>query len=86
MSNQHRGAEWKVGLFIAIGIAIIAVMAVVFGKLGTGLQSFYDVTAEFPDARHMEHESPPRYDEAGFLRATIVRWSDQQPSFDAGAV
>jgi phospholipid/cholesterol/gamma-HCH transport system substrate-binding protein len=50
MSNQHRGAEWKVGLFIAIGIIIITVMAVVFGKLGTGLQSFYDVKVEFPDA------------------------------------
>ncbi len=50
MSNQQRGAEWKVGLFIAIGIAIIAVMAVTFGKLGTGLQTFYGVKVEFPDA------------------------------------
>jgi ABC-type transporter Mla subunit MlaD len=50
MSNESRGAEWKVGLFIAIGIAIISFMAVKFGKLGTGLQKFYNVQAEFPDA------------------------------------
>ncbi len=50
MSNESRGAEWKVGLFIATGLAIIAVMAVTFGKLGTGLQKFYEVHVEFPDA------------------------------------
>lgn len=50
MSNDNRGAEWKVGLFIAIGLAVIAIMAVTFGKLGTGLQKFYEVQVEFPDA------------------------------------
>jgi ABC-type transporter Mla subunit MlaD len=50
MSNENRGTEWKVGLFIAIGLAIIAVMAIKFGKLGAGLQKFYTIHVEFPDA------------------------------------
>jgi len=50
MNEEHRGTEWKVGLFIAVAIGVLAVMAVKFGKLGTGLEKFYPVTVEFPDA------------------------------------
>lgn len=50
MTKQSNGAEWKVGIFMAFGIALIAFMAVKFGKLGTGLQKFYNVQVEFPDA------------------------------------
>jgi phospholipid/cholesterol/gamma-HCH transport system substrate-binding protein len=50
MSNENRGTEWKVGLFIAIGLMIVTVMAIKFGKLGSGLKKFYIVHAEFPDA------------------------------------
>jgi phospholipid/cholesterol/gamma-HCH transport system substrate-binding protein len=72
MSNENRGAEWKVGLFIAIGIVIITVMAVIFGKLGTGLQSFYDVRAEFPDA-------------SGLLKGAEVRMAGARIGFAGGA-
>jgi len=72
MSKEHRGAEWKVGLFIATGIAIITVMAVIFGKLGTGLQSFYDIKAEFPDA-------------SGLLKGAEVRLSGARVGFASDA-
>lgn len=50
MSENARGLELKVGIFVAVGLAIIAVMAVQFGRLGQGLQSFYKVTVDLPDA------------------------------------
>ena len=50
MNEQHRGTEWKVGLFLLIGIFIIAALSVKFGKLGQGLQKFYTLSAEFPNA------------------------------------
>jgi phospholipid/cholesterol/gamma-HCH transport system substrate-binding protein len=50
MSNDARGTEWKVGLFLVIGLGIIAVMAIKFGKLGQGLSKFNTITAEFPNA------------------------------------
>ena len=50
MTNEPRGTEWKVGLFLLIGIGVIAVMAIKFGKLGQGLQKYNTITAEFPNA------------------------------------
>ncbi len=50
MSESSRGLKLKVGIFVAAGLAIIAVMAVQFGRLGQGLESFYRVTVELPDA------------------------------------
>lgn len=50
MSNEQKGLEIKVGLFVFIGLAIIAVMAVQFGRVGQGLKKFYTLTVEFPNA------------------------------------
>ena len=50
MTNQHKGLEIKVGLFVALGLVIIAVMAVQFGRVGQGLSDFYTLTVEFPNA------------------------------------
>ncbi len=50
MSNETRGTELKVGLFLLIGIVVVSVMAVKFGKLGQGLQKYYTLTVEFPNA------------------------------------
>lgn len=50
MSENSRGLELRVGMFVAAGLAIIAVMAVQFGRLGQGLESYYKVTVELPDA------------------------------------
>jgi len=50
MSNEPRGTEWKVGLFLLIGLGIIAVMAIKFGKVGQGFKKYNTIVAEFPNA------------------------------------
>lgn len=50
MTNESRGIEWRVGVFMLIGLAVIAFMAVKFGRLSQGLKKYYVITAEFPNA------------------------------------
>ncbi len=50
MSTERKGVEFLVGLFLLAGFSAIAVMVVLFGRVGQSLQSFYDVTVEFPNA------------------------------------
>lgn len=50
MRNSERAVEVKVGFFVFLGLAIIAVMVVRFGSLGDGLQGFYPLTVDFPNA------------------------------------
>jgi phospholipid/cholesterol/gamma-HCH transport system substrate-binding protein len=50
MNPERHTAEIYVGLFLAIGFAVIAVMVVKFGKLGRGLTDFYEITVQFPNA------------------------------------
>jgi phospholipid/cholesterol/gamma-HCH transport system substrate-binding protein len=50
MNPERRTAEIYVGLFLAIGFAVIAVMVVKFGKLGRGFKEFYEITVQFPNA------------------------------------
>jgi phospholipid/cholesterol/gamma-HCH transport system substrate-binding protein len=50
MTNESRGIEWKVGIFMLIGLAVIGFMAIKFGKLSQGLKKYYNLTAEFPNA------------------------------------
>jgi phospholipid/cholesterol/gamma-HCH transport system substrate-binding protein len=50
MSTERKGTELFVGLFLVIGFAVIAIMVVMFGRLGQGLTKFYEVTVEFPNA------------------------------------
>lgn len=50
MTNESRGLEIKVGIFMLIGLGIIVFMAVWFGKLGQGLKKYYDLTIEFQNA------------------------------------
>jgi ABC-type transporter Mla subunit MlaD len=50
MTKESRGLEWKVGIFMLLGLLVIAVMAIKFGKLSQGLQKYYTITAEFPNA------------------------------------
>ena len=49
MANP-KGLEIKVGLFVFIGLVIIACMAVQFGRVGQGLSKFYTLTVDFPNA------------------------------------
>lgn len=50
MSTNRRGAEFFVGLFLLIGLGMIAVMTLIFGRVSGGLQKFYPITVEFPNA------------------------------------
>lgn len=51
MSAQtEKGLEIKVGIFVLIGLVFIAVMAMKFGRVGQGFQSFYTITVQFPNA------------------------------------
>src|SRR5688572_29656361 len=50
MNNTSHGTEWKVGLFIVAGLVVITVMAIKFGKVGTGWKDFYKLTVEFHNA------------------------------------
>lgn len=50
MSTERKGTELFVGLFLVIGFAVIAIMVVLFGRVGQGLTKFYEVTVEFPNA------------------------------------
>jgi phospholipid/cholesterol/gamma-HCH transport system substrate-binding protein len=50
MNEQDRGLELKVGIFVAVGLAILAALVVQFGRLGEGIKTYYDLTVHFVDA------------------------------------
>jgi phospholipid/cholesterol/gamma-HCH transport system substrate-binding protein len=50
MNEQDRGLELKVGIFVAVGLSILAALVVQFGRLGEGFKTYYDVTVHFVDA------------------------------------
>jgi phospholipid/cholesterol/gamma-HCH transport system substrate-binding protein len=48
--NRDRALELKVGIFVAIGLTMIAGFVVKFGRLGEGFKTYYDLTIRFKDA------------------------------------
>ncbi len=50
MSSDQKGLEAKVGFFVFLGLAAIAIMAVQFGRVGQGLSNFYELRVEFSNA------------------------------------
>ena len=48
--NRDRTLELKVGVFVAIGLAMIGGFVVKFGRLGEGFKTYYDLTIRFKDA------------------------------------
>ena len=48
--NRDRTLELKVGVFVAIGLAMIGGFVVKFGRLGEGFKTYYDLTVRFKDA------------------------------------
>ncbi len=48
--NRDSALEFKVGIFVAIGLAMIAGFVVEFGRLGEGFKTYYDLTVRFKDA------------------------------------
>jgi phospholipid/cholesterol/gamma-HCH transport system substrate-binding protein len=50
MNRNERGLEFKVGLFVFIGLSILGALAIQFGRLGEGFKSHYPITVRFSDA------------------------------------
>src|SRR6266566_4936344 len=48
--NRDRALELKVGIFVAIGLAMIGGFVLKFGRLGEGFKIYYDLTVRFKDA------------------------------------
>lgn len=50
MSRHERGLEFKVGVFVFLGLAAIGGLVVQFGRLGEGFKTYYPLTIRFSDA------------------------------------
>src|SRR5207302_7057917 len=50
MTNTEKALEFKVGLFVFIGLAFISAMVLKLGLIGQGFKKFYTLTVEFPNA------------------------------------
>lgn len=50
MYNRDPRLETKVGFFVLAGLTVVAFLVVYFGRLGQGLERFYDLQVDFPNA------------------------------------
>lgn len=50
MYNRDSRLETKVGFFVLAGLAVVAFLVVYFGRLGQGLEKFYVLQVDFPNA------------------------------------
>src|SRR5437870_10499847 len=50
MNRHERGLEFKVGIFVFVGLAMLGALVVQFGRLGEGFKTYYTVTVRFNDA------------------------------------
>ena len=50
MNRHERGLEFKVGVFVFIGLATLAALVVQFGRVGEGFKTYYPLTIRFIDA------------------------------------
>ena len=50
MNDQEKTTLLRVGIFMAIGLAVIAAMVVYFGRFGDTVRGYYGIRAEFADA------------------------------------
>ena len=50
MASENGTLEFRVGLFVLIGLVIIGYMVVSVGRFSNGLKTFYPVTVELPNA------------------------------------
>ncbi len=57
MSTERKGIEMYVGLFLFVGMATIAAMVVIFGRVGEGFQKTYPIVVEFPNASGLIKDS-----------------------------
>ncbi|MEP6821966.1 MAG: MlaD family protein [Chthoniobacterales bacterium] len=50
MNQRGKGLEFKVGLFVFVGLAVLAALVVQFGRVNEGFKTYYTVTVQFPNA------------------------------------
>jgi phospholipid/cholesterol/gamma-HCH transport system substrate-binding protein len=50
MNRHERGLEFKVGIFVFVGLAMLGALVVQFGRLGEGFKTYYNLTVTFNDA------------------------------------
>jgi phospholipid/cholesterol/gamma-HCH transport system substrate-binding protein len=50
MNRHERGLEFKVGMFVFVGLAMVGALLVQFGRLGEGFKTYYQLTVRFNDA------------------------------------
>ena len=50
MNRHERGLEFKVGIFVFVGLAMLGALLVQFGRLGEGFKTYYTITVRFNDA------------------------------------
>ncbi|MCX7868974.1 MAG: MlaD family protein, partial [Terrimicrobiaceae bacterium] len=50
MDPKERSYQFRVGIFLALGLAAVAAMVVYFGRFGEGIRKYYDLRVEFPNA------------------------------------
>ena len=50
MNRHERGLEFKVGIFVFVGLAMLGALVVQFGRLGEGFKTYYTITVRFSDA------------------------------------
>ena len=50
MNRHERGLEFKVGIFVFAGLAMLGALVVQFGRLGEGFKTYYPLTVRFNDA------------------------------------
>src|SRR5215216_1287237 len=50
MNRHERGLEFKVGIFVFVGLAMVGALLVQFGRLGEGFKTYYTLTIRFNNA------------------------------------
>lgn len=50
MNQPGRGLEFRVGVFVFLGLAALAALVVQFGRVGEGVKTYYNLTIQFPNA------------------------------------
>ncbi|HMJ05898.1 MAG TPA: MlaD family protein [Chthoniobacterales bacterium] len=48
--QSEKTLELKVGAFVLVGLAVLAVLVIQFGRVGEGFKTYYGLTVNFPDA------------------------------------
>jgi phospholipid/cholesterol/gamma-HCH transport system substrate-binding protein len=49
-TQSEKTLELKVGAFVIVGLAVLAILVVQFGRVGEGFKTYYGLTVKFPDA------------------------------------